>query len=70
MQIIMSPAKRMDFSTREQNVKTTRAVFSRKTGEVLEVCRRLSGTDIAEKMEVNREIARQLSSENKWVFVG
>ncbi len=70
MQIIMSPAKRMDFSTREENVKTTRPVFSRKTGEVLEVCRRLSGTDIAEKMEVNREIARQLSSENKWVFVG
>ncbi|HMM16166.1 MAG TPA: YaaA family protein [Petrimonas sp.] len=60
MQIVMSPAKRMNFNAQEENIKTTPPVFSRKTGEVLEVCRKLSETDIAEKMKVNREIAQQV----------
>ncbi|MDO5523893.1 MAG: YaaA family protein, partial [Bacteroidia bacterium] len=60
MQIIMSPAKLMDFDTREENIKTTKPVFPEKTGKVLEVCKKLSQTDIAEKMKVNRDIAQKV----------
>lgn len=56
----MSPAKLMDFDTREEQIKTTKPVFSEKTREVLEVCQKLSETDIAEKMKVNRDIAQKV----------
>ena len=56
----MSPAKLMDFSAREENIKTTKPVFSEKTGEVLAVCQKLSETDIAEKMKVNHDIAQRV----------
>lgn len=60
MQIIMSPAKLMDFSERDENIKTTQPIFSEKTEEILEVCKKLSETDIAEKMKVNRDIAQKV----------
>lgn len=56
----MSPAKLMDFDTREENIETTRPAFSKKTGEVLEVCKKLSEAEIAEMMKVNRDIAQKV----------
>ncbi|MDO5664720.1 MAG: YaaA family protein [Bacteroidia bacterium] len=60
MQIIMSPAKLMDFDTREENIKTTKPIFSEKSEEILEVCKKLSEIDIAEKMKVNCDIAQKV----------
>ena len=60
MQIIMSPTKLMDFDAREENIKTTKPVFPDKTKEILAVCQKLSETDIAEKMKVNRDIAQKV----------
>lgn len=56
----MSPAKLMDFGTRKKNIKTTQPAFSDKTKEILEVCQKLSVEDIATKMEVNPDIARNV----------
>ncbi len=60
MQIIMSPAKLMDFDLREESVKTTKPVFPKKTEKILNVCKKLSETEIAEKMKVNRDIAQKV----------
>ncbi len=56
----MSPAKLMDFQTRDENIKTTKPVFSENTEKVLAACRKLSTTDIVEKMGVNYEIAQKV----------
>ncbi len=56
----MSPAKLMVFQTRDKNIKTTKPVFPEKTAELLKLCRGFSIQDIAEKMNVNAAIARDV----------
>lgn len=61
MQIILSPAKRMNFDLQEgDSIETTVPLFQAKSIEVLDACRTLSEADVAEKMKVHRNIARQV----------
>ncbi len=58
MQIILSPAKLMDFSANPTSVKVTKPLFPEKTKELVTVCRSLSETEIAESMKINPKMAR------------
>lgn len=61
MQIIMSPAKLMDFSSEKMTkVTPTQPLFREKTEELLDVCRRLSVEDIISEMKINPEMAREV----------
>ena len=62
MQIIMSPAKLMNFDSQSEKIKTTQPVFNEKTAELLRLCQTLSTAEIAEKMKVNVAIARDVHS--------
>ena len=52
MQIILSPAKLMDFSANPTSVKVTKPLFPEKTKELVTVCRSLSETEIAESRKL------------------
>lgn len=56
----MSPAKLMDFGSVEEKIKTTKPAFPEKTTELLAVCQKLSVEEIADKMKVNLDIARNV----------
>lgn len=58
MQIIMSPAKLMNFGGQENNIETTVPVFAKQTKEILKVCKKLSQSEIASQMKVNADIAK------------
>ena len=60
MQIILSPAKLMDFSANTTGVKATKPLFPEKTKELVTVCRSLSETEIAETMKINPKMAREV----------
>lgn len=60
MQIIMSPAKLLDFDSNKDNVKTTNPIFTEESKQLIEVCKRLSTDDIADIMKVNRNIANNV----------
>ncbi len=59
MQIIMSPAKLLDYKELGQDkMITSRPSFGQQTDELLQICQQLSVTDIAEQMKVNANIAQ------------
>jgi len=60
MQIILSPAKLMDFSANTASVKPTKPLFPEKTKELLSVCRQLSENEIAGTMKINPKMAREV----------
>lgn len=60
MQIIMSPAKLMNFAEQDEKFETTSPQFTTQTEEILQVCQKLSATDIAEQMKVNADIAKSV----------
>lgn len=59
MQIIMSPAKLLDFGSKDDNIKTTVPAFESKTEQLVQVCKKLSVDDIVQIMKVNRDIANE-----------
>ncbi|MDD3788596.1 MAG: YaaA family protein [Petrimonas sp.] len=60
MQIIISPAKLMDFSKESDKIKPTKPQFLDKTAQLVEVCRELSEKDIQSKMKINPNMARDV----------
>ena len=60
MQIILSPAKLMDFNNPEEPVKLTKPMFADKTEQLVDVCKRLSVNDIAQKMVLKKEMAQNV----------
>lgn len=60
MQIILSPAKLMNFGDKDENIKTTKPQFLDKTAELVEVCRQLSVKEIADVMKINNNMARDV----------
>lgn len=60
MQIILSPAKLMDFSDEMKEVKSTRPLFPEKSKELIAVCRQLSEREIADEMTINAKMAREV----------
>lgn len=60
MQIIISPAKLMDFSKESDKIKPTKPHFLDKTAQLVEVCRELSKKDIQSKMKINPNMARDV----------
>ncbi len=60
MQIILSPAKLMSFDETDKNIKTTKPQFLKKTSELVKVGQKLSANEIAEKMKINNDMARDV----------
>ncbi|WP_352421016.1 YaaA family protein [Proteiniphilum sp.] len=60
MQIILSPAKLMDFSDKKGNVKPSKPLFPEKTEELMTVCRQLSEREIATQMKINARMAHEV----------
>lgn len=60
MQIVLSPAKLMDFSSDAEKIEITHPLFLDKTEELLAVCRKLSPEEIAEQMEINSAMAHDV----------
>lgn len=60
MQVIMSPAKLMDFHNIRETVKSTKPMFAGKTAQLLEVCKKLSISEIARLMVIRNDKARNV----------
>lgn len=60
MQIILSPAKLMDFSGEKGEIKSTKPLFPEMTKELITVCRQLSDKEIAEEMAINAKMAHDV----------
>ncbi|RNC66267.1 YaaA family protein [Proteiniphilum sp. X52] len=60
MQIILSPAKLMDFSGKTGGMEPSKPLFAERTEELIAVCRRLSEREIATEMEINAKKAREV----------
>lgn len=60
MQIVISPAKLMNFEGSIPAVKTTAPLFPEKTATLVEICRQLSEREIVAKMKVNATIAHHV----------
>ena len=60
MQIIMSPAKLMDFHHEAEKITPTKPIFPEKTAELITVCQQLSPEEITEKMEINPQMAHDV----------
>ena len=60
MQIILSPAKLMDFSANTEKVKPTKPLFPENTKELVSVCRQLSVQEIADTMKINPTMAQDV----------
>lgn len=59
MEIIMSPAKLMDFSS-EKIQKSTKPLFQEKTKELINVAQKLSVEDIRKEMKINAKMAQDV----------
>lgn len=60
MQIILSPAKLMDFSGGTGDIKPTKPLFPEKTKELITACRQLSEREIATGMNINAKMAQEV----------
>lgn len=60
MQIILSPAKLMDFSDGQETIKASKSLFPEKTKELITVCRELSEREIAAEMKINAKMAHEV----------
>lgn len=60
MQIILSPAKLMDFSGCSKEIRTTRPLFPEKTRELMAACRELTEKEIAAEMKINVKMAHDV----------
>lgn len=60
MQLILSPAKLMDFGETDKDIKPTKPQFPDKTKELVTVCQELSESEIASAMKINPKMARDV----------
>ena len=60
MQIVLSPAKLMDFDGADDSVKATDPLFTDKTAELVAVCREMSVDEIAASMNINPQMAHDV----------
>jgi len=60
MQILLSPAKRMDFKRGDNEITPTKALFPKKRDELIAVCNGLSVEEIANVMKLNPVMAREV----------
>ena len=60
MQIILSPAKLMDFSGGTGDIKPSKPLFPEKTKELIIACRQLSEREIVAEMEINAKMAHEV----------
>ncbi|WP_298645777.1 YaaA family protein [uncultured Proteiniphilum sp.] len=60
MQIILSPAKLMDFSGGAGDIKSTKPLFPEKTKELAAVCRQLPEKEIAVEMKISAKMAHEV----------
>ena len=60
MQVILSPAKLMDFLANTRDVKATKPLFPQKTNELVTACQKLSREEIAKTMKINPKMAHDV----------
>lgn len=60
MQIIISPAKLMDFDTKSDKIDASSPQFSEKTAELVAICQQLSAKEIADLMKINTKMAHDV----------
>ncbi|MGI6047616.1 MAG: YaaA family protein [Petrimonas sp.] len=60
MQIILSPAKLMNFSAKTEKIEVTKPLFPDKTRELVSVCQQLSESEISSAMKINPKMAREV----------
>ncbi len=60
MQIILSPAKLMDFSAKKGNTEITKPLFPNKTKELVSLCQQMSESEISFAMKINPKMAREV----------
>lgn len=60
MQIILSPAKLMDFSAKTEKIELTKPLFPDKTRELVSVCQQLTESEISSAMKINPKMAREV----------
>ena len=60
MQIVLSPAKLMDFDGADDSVKAIDPLFTDKTAELVAVCREMSVDEIAASMNINPQMAHDV----------
>lgn len=60
MQIILSPAKLLDFSAKKGKIELTKPLFPDKTRELVSVCQQMTESEISSAMKINPKIAREV----------
>lgn len=60
MQIIISPAKLMDFDAKSDRINTTKSGFNKKTAKLIDICQELSVKEIADLMKINAKMAHDV----------
>lgn len=60
MQLLLSPAKLMDFKEMPETAKGTNPLFSQKTDTLIEFCQGLSVTDIAKLLKISAKMAHDV----------
>ena len=63
MQILLSPAKRMDFKRGDNEIAPTKALFPKKRDELIAVCNGLSVEEIAGMMKLNLSMAHEVQEQ-------
>ena len=63
MQILLSPAKRMDFKRGDNEIAPTKPLFPKKRDELIAVCNRLSVEEIAGMMKLNLSMAHEVQEQ-------
>jgi cytoplasmic iron level regulating protein YaaA (DUF328/UPF0246 family) len=60
MQLLLSPAKLMDFKDKQETVKGTTPLFLEKTNQLVEFCQGLSVNEIAGLLKINLKMAHDV----------
>lgn len=60
MQLLLSPAKLMNFDDISENVSGTSPLFTKKTEQLVSFCQTMSVTEIAQLLKVNSKIAHDV----------
>lgn len=63
MQILLSPAKRMDFTRGENEITPTKALFPKKRDQLIAVCNGLTVEEIAGMMKINTAMAHEVQEQ-------
>ena len=63
MQILLSPAKRMNFKPGENEITPTKALFPKKRDQLIAVCNGLTVEEIAGMMKINPAMAHEVQEQ-------